>query len=256
MTPWLDDIRSALDERDQPLAFFIRDDDGGWADERLFAVLDVCQRNGCAIDVAVIPGALTARLAAALRDRALVAPTPIGFHQHGSLHVNHEPEGRPCEFGPSRPASAQRRDILRGRDRLRSLLHDAVDPIFTPPWNRCTEVTGHVLVEVGIAVLSRDLTAGCLDVPGLVECPISIDWFARAHGLRLTRTEWAGRFARQLRSAPGVVGLMLHHAMTDEEELQALGAVLRTVGRHRLVNAVPMRDWALSHAASLARRTS
>jgi hypothetical protein len=251
MKSWLDGVRRALDQRDRPLAFFIRDDDGGWADDRLFAVLDVCEARGCAIDVAVIPDALTPRLAAALRTRRRLSSTPVGVHQHGTSHVNHEPQGRPCEFGPSRPPAAQRRDIDNGRRRLLSLLGDVLDPIFTPPWNRCTEITGRILVEIGITVLSRDLTAGVLEVPGLAECPISVDWFARAHGRRLTRMEWAERAARHLREAPDVVGLMLHHAVTDEEELRALDELLGVVGRHPIVGVASMRAWAQQHGATV-----
>ena len=40
------------------------------------------------------------------------------LHQHGLAHVNHEREGRKCEFGPARAAAAQRRDIAAGRARL------------------------------------------------------------------------------------------------------------------------------------------
>jgi hypothetical protein len=256
MTRWLDGVRRALDERDRPLTFFIRDDDGGWADERLFAVLDVCEASGCAVDVAVIPDSLTPRLAAALRSRARLSSTPVGVHQHGTFHVNHEPEGRPCEFGFSRSAAEQHRDIDHGRRRLLSLLGDAVDPIFTPPWNRCTEITGRAVVEIGMTVLSRDVTAGSLDVRGLAECPITVDWFARTHGRRLTRSDWADRFARQLREAPDVVGLMLHHAATDGEELRALDDVLHVLGRHPIVRPVSMREWALQHVETIAQRAS
>ena len=84
-------------------------------------------------------------------SRASCVQRPVGLHQHGLAHVNHEREGRKCEFGPSRDAAAQRRDIADGRERLAALLGDRVDPIFTPPWNRCTADTGAVLAELGFA---------------------------------------------------------------------------------------------------------
>ena len=100
----------------------------------------------------------------------------MGLHQHGLAHANHEREGRKCEFGPSRGLEAQRRDIEAGRARLTDLLGDRVDPIFTPPWNRCTTDTGTALAELGFRVLSRESRAEPLGVPGLFELPIHIDW--------------------------------------------------------------------------------
>ena len=38
----------------------------------------------------------------------------------------------------------------------------AVDPIFTPPWNRCTQATADCLAMLGYRVLSRDATASRL----------------------------------------------------------------------------------------------
>ena len=120
----------------------------------------------------MIPLELDAGLASELRAR------PVGLHQHGLAHVNHEREGRKHEFGPSRDAAAQRRDIEAGRERLADLLGDRVDPIFTPPWNRCTPETGRVLAELGFAVLSREARAEPLRVPGLAELPVTVDWVA------------------------------------------------------------------------------
>jgi hypothetical protein len=42
---WLDPLRVALDEASGPVDFFVRDDDAGWDDERLFAMLAV-ERDG------------------------------------------------------------------------------------------------------------------------------------------------------------------------------------------------------------------
>ena len=71
-------------------------------------------------------------------------PAASRVHQHGLAHVNHEPDGRKFEFGPSRTHEEQRADIEAGRRLLAERLGDAVEPIFTPPWNRCTRDTGGV----------------------------------------------------------------------------------------------------------------
>ena len=156
---------------------FFRDDDAGWGDARLFELLDRFAAHSLPVDLAVIP----MELDRALADELAARPR-VGLHQHGLAHVNHEREGRKHEFGPSRDAAAQRADIAAGRERLADLLGERVDPIFTPPWNRCTADTGRCLAELGFEVLSREARAAPLDVPGLRELPVSVDWFAHRHG--------------------------------------------------------------------------
>ena len=157
MVRWLDPVVSALDQAPAPVRVFFRDDDAGWRDDRLVPLLELFARHGLPLDVAVIPRALGPGLARELRARA---GDGLALHQHGLAHVNHEREGRKHEFGPSRGREAQRRDIEAGRTLLRELLGDALEPIFTPPWNRCTG--GHRALP-GEARLLRALTrgAGC-----------------------------------------------------------------------------------------------
>ena len=152
---WLRPVEEALDAADRPVRFFFRDDDAGWGDVRLIELLDLFAACSLPVDLAVIPRALDAGLAGELGMRRRV-----GLHQHGLAHVNHEREGRKCEFGPARAADAQRRDIEAGRARLADLLGARVDPIFTPPWNRCTADTGRCLAALGFEVLSREARAG------------------------------------------------------------------------------------------------
>ena len=221
MSAWLDPTRQALAEAGQPVTFFVRDDDVGWGDEQLFALLDVVAAVDLPIDLAVIPRALTPRLARRLQRRR----QPIELHQHGYAHVNHEPEGRKCEFGPVRSRARQRLDIARGQQRLRALLGPGVRPIFTPPWNRCTPETAACLVDLGFVALSRDRSAGALGVAGLAELPVSFDWFAKRKGSPLSRDERGDLLAQQIRTATPV-GIMLHHAPMDADDLAALRDLL------------------------------
>jgi peptidoglycan/xylan/chitin deacetylase (PgdA/CDA1 family) len=211
---WLDSILRALDDTPAPVTFFLRDDDAGWEDDRLRALLDLVAGHGLPIDLAVIPTAAGPRLAHALLERR-ARGEPIGLHQHGFAHRDHEtPPGRRCEFGPSRSRARQRADLAAGAERLRDLLGDAVDPLFTPPWNRCTRVTGECLVELGFTALSRDATAAPLEVPGLAELPVAVDWLRRRRGVALSRAQVADRLADAI-VAGGPVGVMLHHAVMD-----------------------------------------
>ena len=231
---WLDPVRAALD--DGPVTVFFRDDDAGWGDERLWALLDLFDRRSLPVDVAVIPAALHPALAAELTVRARAGG--VHLHQHGWAHVNHEPVGRKCEFGPSRPYEAQAADVGRGQDLLRDAFGALLDPVFTPPWNRCTSDTAAALAAHGVAILSRDSTAAPLPGP-LPEVPITVDWFGSGKGVRWTPHELADRLAAAVRSGRPV-GIMLHHAVTDPGELAAVGALLALLALHPHVRAIPL----------------
>jgi predicted glycosyltransferase len=235
---WLRPLLAALAAAVEPVTFFFRDDDAGWTSPQLFALLDRFTAEGVPIDLAVIPTALDGELATELARRRAYAP--IGIHQHGYAHVNHEPVGRSCEFGPARGEDEQRRDIEAGRTRLRELLGPDVDPVFTPPWNRCTTATGACLVDFGFAAVSRDSTAEPLGVPGLAELPVSVDWYGRRKGLRLTRAELGGRLATAV-NAGGPVGMMLHHAELGDDELRDTSELLRVLEGNDGARLEPMR---------------
>jgi hypothetical protein len=219
------------------VTFFFRDDDAGWRDDRLMALLDVFAERAVPIDLAAIPLDMTRSLAAALLARA--ERQPLGLHQHGYAHVSHETVGRKCEFGPARPAEAQRTDIHDGRRRLLELLGPALQPMFTPPWNRCTADTGAALVELGIGVLSRDRTAVPLDLDALQELPVQVDWFAKRKGVPLGRDAVGEQLAARA-GEPAPLGVMLHHAEMDTEDLTAMRELLDLICAHDRARCLSM----------------
>jgi hypothetical protein len=238
VSAWLRGLREALDAAAEPVTFFFRDDDAGWRDDRLMALLDVFAQRTVPIDLATIPRAMTPELAGALLERA-ERTQPLGLHQHGYAHVDHQVEGRGCEFGSDRPADAQRRDIAAGRRRLQELLGPALEPVFTPPWNRCTEATGACLVELGLTVLSRDRTAVALDLDGLRELPVQVDWLAKRKGVPLGR-EAVGEQLAARAGEPTPLGVMLHHAEMDTEDLTAMSQLLDMICAHERARCLSM----------------
>jgi hypothetical protein len=252
MSAWLDELRRALDGATAPVDFFFRDDDAGWCDERLFALLDLFERHRLPLDVAAIPRALTSALASELRSRVAAAPARVAVHQHGFAHLNHEREGRKCEFGPSRPRELQRHDIEEGRRLLEEVHGLNVSGIFTPPWNRCTEATGEALRASGFHVLSRDVTARPLGVAGLYELPVRVDWFARRKGVRLSPAELGVSLAEVAREARTPVGVMFHHELMDEGALRRAGQLLALLAAHPAARCHLMSSLAQSQRQHLA----
>jgi hypothetical protein len=188
----------------------------------------------------VIPSALHPALARELLARA--ESGAVGLHQHGFRHANHERTGRKCEFGQSRSAAEQLRDIRDGRVRLHDLLGDVPDPFFTPPWNRCTKETADALEGLGFAALSRDSGASPLGhLPAIVEVPVHLDWLKG----RQKRRSTAGELGRAVAAAARdhrVVGVMLHHAEMNEAEREGVGALLAEVAGHPNARWTRMAD--------------
>lgn len=200
---------------------FFRDDDAGWADERLLVLVDRFAARGLPLDLAVIPLELSPGLAGTLRAR------PVGLHQHGYAHVDHQREGRRCEFGSDRSRAQQEQDIAAGRERLQALLGDRLDPFFTPPWNRCTRETGEALVALGFAALSREHRAEPLGL--LPEVPVHVDV------ARLAPEELDARFAAHVVDG-GPVGVMFHHAVMEPEDFARAEALLDLLAGHANVS--------------------
>jgi hypothetical protein len=237
---WTTPLRSALDAADEPVTFFLRDDDAGWDDERLFALMKVVAAHGLPLDVAVIPAALSRRLAKALRQAHVNMEGRLGLHQHGFAHINHEPNGRKCEFGPARDGAAQLRDLQAGRELLDEHLAGCVQPVFTPPWNRCAELTAELLPRIGTQVLSRHVGGPDFGRSGLIELPVSVDWsYAKRGGRRLAPIELAGLAGQRVRTGEPV-GINLHHAVMDAGELRRLDGLCELLARHPAARCRPL----------------
>jgi peptidoglycan/xylan/chitin deacetylase (PgdA/CDA1 family) len=230
MSDWLDPVRAALDASLTTVPFFFRDDDTGWEDDALWELLDRSQANNVHIDLAVIPSELNEELAKELRDRASTGM--VHLHQHGFRHVNHEATGRKCEFGPSRSHDQQLADIAQGRALIGALLQPYVEPIFTPPWNRCTDQTAAALANLGFEILSRDHTAVPFGLAELAERPVTVDWFAKTKSEPWAHEHLAKQITKQITIGPKPVGIMLHHAITNAEHLGLIDQVFSLVAAH------------------------
>jgi peptidoglycan/xylan/chitin deacetylase (PgdA/CDA1 family) len=227
---WLQPVRAALDEAGSPRPFFFRDDDAGWRDDRLHAVLDCFQRREVPLDIAVIPAELTPELIRALTAR--VIESGVRLHQHGYAHLNHEPTGRKCEFGESRDPAHCAQDIAEGQRRMSEAFGRHADPVFTPAWNRCDPSVADILVSLGFEVLSRDSTAPPFDRSDLAEVPITVDWFGHHKGgIPWSRDDLGQAIATSISRDPAV-GIMLHHGVTDESDLAAVEELLAIVAAH------------------------
>jgi peptidoglycan/xylan/chitin deacetylase (PgdA/CDA1 family) len=232
MTKWLDPLRARLDAAPRPVQFFFRDDDVGWGDERLWALLDRFSGPARPIDLAVIPALLNRPLVGALRRRMERSNHDLALHQHGWAHANHEPCGRRSEFGPSRSIAEMRADLRRGRAAMSAAFGPASSVVFVPPWNRCSEVTAAVLRDEGVRALSRDATAEPFGLHGLAEIPVTVDWLAKRKGGGRVAAEERAQLLATAASGARPVGVMLHHAVMTDDDLAELDELLGVLDTH------------------------
>lgn len=241
MSDWLEGIRNVVDRAESPVRVFFRDDDAGWANDHLYRLLDRFTEYGIAIDLAVIPNSLEHALANELLARWRQNRNLLGLHQHGFSHANHEPVGRKCEFGGSRTKSQQRDDITKGKAWMATQLGHAVDPFFTPPWNRCTQETLECLEDLDFKLLSCDASATKFESSGLQQTPVHINWSR----IVKTSSQPLAKLGQVISShlvVNSLTGIMLHHVDMEEENLDILADLLAVFSGHQNVQSLLLRD--------------
>ena len=240
MICWLDPVRRMLDDAIEPITFFFRNDDVGWDEAQLFQLLEIFEARSVPIDLAVIPTEISNRPARRLTERLRLSAGRIRLHQHGYRHANHEISGRKCEFGRDRTVTDQANDLKAGQHRLVAAFDDLFDPIFTPPWNRCTQATADLLGAGFYRALSRDIGAQPLHLDGLCEIPVGIDWCgweARPEG-----RSGLGREIASFASRGIPIGVMLHHAEMSRDSRAAVKNILELLAAHPSAKCVSMRS--------------
>ena len=253
MREWLRPVLEAIEGRSAPLRVYFRDDDAGWDDAALMHLVHLFERHDTPIDLAVIPSELGVRMGRWLAARI---GNRLGCHQHGFAHVDHAQRGRRSEFGEDRGYDAQLNDLRRGWLALTQRLEGRVDPIFTPPWNRCSSDTARALGELGFLALSRDAGAAPLPLGALRALPVHVDWMKWRSGVAPDLAVIGRQIAAVAVAEPEAVqslGIMLHHAVMTELDFAALGELLGALRRESRVQRVNMRD--LLDGASVAGST-
>ena len=233
-------IHDVLERRQTPLKVFFRDDDAGWADERLQELLDDFSAGDLPLDIAVIPEALSDH-SVALIDRALENQEKVCIHQHGFTHTNHQLSGRSSEFGSDRNYQQQKADIAAGQRKLASVFGKHLKPIFTPPWNRCSGDTAAVLHSLDVKFLSRIAGSEPLG-SDITEISVSIDWLKKRKGAYLNHSEMVEYMGALLATEDTVVGVMLHHQQMDVDNRKSLQRFINVLRESQRVSFHSMMD--------------
>jgi hypothetical protein len=62
--------------------------------------------------------------------------------------------------------------------------------------------------------------------------PVTLDWFAKSPGGWMSPEEIGIRLAGQITTLRAPIGVMLHHAVTDDDQLELIDQLLVLVGSH------------------------
>jgi len=233
-------VAKVLSERQTPVRVFFRDDDGGWADERLRELTNEFIEQDLPLDIAVIPDALS-QASVDVIGALLEAGDRVAVHQHGFSHVNHQLSGRSCEFGSDRNYEQQQSDIAKGQQKLADTFGTQVTPIFTPPWNRCTSDTAVALQSLGIRQLSRIINSEPID-KAVPEIPVAVDWLKKRKGERLNTPELVNYISGLFDTEDEIIGVMLHHEHMDQENRDLLRQLVDTLSASQIVSFHSMMD--------------
>jgi hypothetical protein len=231
-------LESAVAQRQQqgrPLQIFFRDDDVDEDEASLRELLGIFLHHEAPVNLAVIPGRLTSAAVELLDAHCRRHPLLLELSQHGWQHINHEPEGRKCEFGPHRAFNEQFADIASGQARMNETFGPRWFPVFVPPWNRCTAETGRALDQLGFRVLSRDRSQPPLASNGFCELPITLDLFRWRDGAMLRPMDELAQDLIQQIGHEDRIGVMLHHKVMDAAAFALLKILLTVMRRSEII---------------------
>ena len=217
-----------------PVVFF-RADDIGVPSRFFFKMTRLFIEGNIPLCLAVVPAWATEGRWSVIREQT--AGGPWFWHQHGWRHMNHEKEGKKQEFGPGRSYAALEKDILAGKNRLESILGDAFQPVFTPPWNRCSKDALFILQKAGFRAISRSTGARPPAPAGLTDHAVTIDLNTRKEpGQKQMWENFLSEITRSM--AQGTAGVMLHHQRMTPAGFDILELVLQAVGAYPEIRAV------------------
>ncbi len=216
----------SLADTQEIIPIFLRDDDIDEDEESLRHLLDITLSRNAPMNLQIIPEKLTEAGIRVLKDFNRVNPDLVSLNQHGWTHINHEKEGRKCEFGPSRNFQEQLEDISKGKAILETIFPMRFFPVFTPPWNRCTTDTFKVLDELGFHLLSKDLGKQPITGYSFNEISTSLDLYAWKGGAKMkTPEDIVQLLLRQIQEL-NVIGILLHHKVMDATAFAFLDQLL------------------------------
>jgi Uncharacterized protein conserved in bacteria (DUF2334) len=163
------------------------------------------------------------------------------WHQHGYVHHNFELEGKNQEFGPARTYSEITSSLEKGKHRLDLLLGVLNQPVFTPPWNRCSSDALQALQDLNFRAISRSRNAKPPTKTAFPDFQVNVDLHTRKEqspdlGFNNLLTELEESLAT------GRCGVMLHHQRMNHRAVHLLDTLLSCLQKKTGISFVHFGD--------------
>lgn len=208
-----------------PMVFF-RADDIGIPSNEFTHLIDRFRKHQMPLCLATVPTWLTAHRLSALQKITGGSKEQWYWHQHGYLHRNFEQQGKNQEFGPARSYSDITSSLEKGKIRLDHLLGTLNQPVFTPPWNRCSQETLQSLEMLNFNAISRSRGAKPPTVQSLPDFQVNVDLHTRKES---SSEQGFQNLLAEIEQAlaSGRCGVMLHHQRMNARAVQFLDTLLQ-----------------------------
>jgi hypothetical protein len=201
-----------------------RDDDAQRVTPALWRLLDIAQKVGAPVALAVVPQGLDRKLPVYLRDHRKVT-----VMQHGVDHDNAGLPTAPCQFAPDQSAWAVAEAIRASGEALKAF--DRYAPVYVPPWNRLQPNVVAALQTLEIHGVSA--FGGPRSTEPLIQVDVHLDLMRWGPSPRfLGRDKFLDRLRRLLRERRRLqqwsepVGILTHHLQHDEAAWAFLDSLL------------------------------
>ncbi len=229
-----------LQSHQQALVFF-RADDIGVPSKQLQLLLQLFSNYKTPLCLATVPTWLTSQRLDAISNFIDIHSSQWCWHQHGWLHKNYEIVGKKQEFGSARNAKGLQLDLEQGQLRLQNLLKESYFPFFTPPWNRCSEITINLLKHLMYLGISRSRNAEPQCPPDFPDIPINVDLHTRKESTPQLQFE---NLLKELSNAiaMGTAGIMIHHQRMNNEAFRFLEILLQLIQNSPKLTTTHFRD--------------
>ena len=226
-----------------PGYIFFRDDDVAVPGKQFAQLMQLFSKLRVPLNLAVVPAWLTRARWKSIAPARQSAVDLWCWHQHGWRHKNYEATGKKQEFGPGRTRAALESDVLRGKQRLESLMGENFFPVFTPPWNRCDERTLRLLRENGYLAVSRNQNPNNSNLKALPDFCVNLDLHTRKD--RTPHSGWANFLEElQRRISSGMCGIMIHHNRMNAAAFDYLEILMEMIVARQELQVVHFRDLA------------
>jgi len=232
--------KGASSSQTKPILFF-RADDVGIPSNSFHQLILSFHKHNLPLCLATVPTWLTPKRLHKFSMFMEPESSQWCWHLHGWLHRNFEVSGKKQEFGPSRNSDTISDILHKGRTRLETLLGENFHPVFTPPWNRCSQITLTSLTNLHFKAISRSTGAHPKTPATLPDFQVNVDLHTRKeispeHGLENLMTELERGIAS------GQCGIMIHHQRMNKRALHFLDLLLKIVRQDQRIDILHFND--------------